>query len=55
MKKEKRKPDDEAQSQRFVETARQLGSDEDGKAFIQTLNVIAPNRQKKETRSPNAS
>ena len=35
-------PDDKAQSQRFVETARELGVDESGETFECALGVLTP-------------
>ena len=41
VKKDKKpKPDDKEQSQRFVETAKQLESDESGKSFEKALENI---------------
>ena len=45
-RKPKAKPDDPAQSKRFEETARELGSDEKGKAFKRALkSVVKPKRE----------
>ena len=38
--KRKREPDDKEQSARFVETARQLGADEDSRKFDKTFKKI---------------
>ena len=38
--KKKRKPDDRQQSQRFVETAKKLEVDENGKAFERVLKSV---------------
>lgn len=38
--KERRKRDDEEQSRRFEETARELGADESGKKFERTFKRI---------------
>ena len=42
----KRKKDNPEQSQRFVETARELGSDESGESFKSTLKKISEAKQK---------
>lgn len=39
-KKPKPKPDDKEQSQRFIETAKQLEVDESGKSFQKAFNSI---------------
>jgi hypothetical protein len=54
-KKQTPKPDDAKQSQRFVETARKLGSDESGKAFDLVIGVIAPakNAYRRKAKAPN--
>lgn len=39
-KKPKPDPDDKEQSKRFVQTARELESDESGKQFQQALEII---------------
>ena len=41
-KKPKPKLDDKAQSRRFVETARDLESDESGQAFEKALKIVVP-------------
>ena len=46
-KRRKREPDDKEQSARFVETARQLESDESGKQFARALRRIAPKKAAK--------
>jgi hypothetical protein len=38
----KRKPDDQEQSRRFEETARDLGADESGRFFERALKKIVP-------------
>jgi hypothetical protein len=38
------KPDNPEQSQRFIETARELGADETGEEFRKALKKIAPSR-----------
>lgn len=43
-KKPKPRPDDDEQSQRFVETAKQLGADESGKSFEQAVSAITKNK-----------
>lgn len=46
-KKPKPEPDDKEQSQRFVETAKNLGVDENGKSFEESLrSIIHPEQQK---------
>lgn len=45
-KKPKPEPDDKKQSQRFVETAKLLGVDEDGKAFNRAMGALVPVRRK---------
>lgn len=40
--KQNPKPDDEEQSQRFVDTARQLGVDESGRSFERAFISINP-------------
>ena len=42
----KRKPDDKTQSQKFVDTARKIGTDETGKAFESALKAITPKPRK---------
>jgi hypothetical protein len=42
--KQKPKPDDPKQSQRFVETAHKLGVDETGKSFEKTLRILKPKK-----------
>ena len=39
------KKDDEKQSQRFVEAARELESDETGKSFDKAIKMIAPEKK----------
>jgi hypothetical protein len=46
MPKKKRRDTPEEQSQRFVETARELECDETGKTFERALKVIAPPKKK---------
>lgn len=51
-KKPKPEPDDKEQSERFVETAQELGADETGKAFDRAFSGIsarkeAPKKHKK--------
>lgn len=41
-KKTKPEPDNKEQSERFIETARELESDESGKAFERVVNKITP-------------
>ena len=45
MAKAKPKPDDEAQSKRFIKKARELESDESGEVFERALNKIVPAKQ----------
>jgi hypothetical protein len=45
-KKPKPKPDDKAQSQRFVEAAKLLGIDENSKLFEQATRIIIPSKEK---------
>ena len=40
--KKKIEHDDEEQSRRFVETAKELGADESGEAFERALSSISP-------------
>ncbi len=50
VKKKSNPPDDRGQSQRFMDTARQLDADETGKSFDKALcAIVAP--KKKRTRS----
>lgn len=42
MAKRKPKPDDEAQKQRFIEKARELGTDESEEAFERAFKKIVP-------------
>lgn len=51
-KKPKPKPDDEEQSRRFVETARELVADESGKAFDRAISSITSSKSKKDKRRP---
>jgi hypothetical protein len=44
------KPDDPAQSKRFVETAREIEADESGEAFRQAFERIVPPKRKPEHR-----
>jgi hypothetical protein len=45
-RKEKPKPDDPAQSKRFIETAKDVGADDDGDALERAFSKIikSPNR-----------
>lgn len=40
-----RKPDDEQESKRFVETAQKLEADESGRQFIKAMKAIVPNKR----------
>jgi hypothetical protein len=44
--KPKRKPDDPAQSQRFIDAAKDAGVDETGDAFEKAFNKIVPEKKK---------
>lgn len=44
MASKKPVPDDKEQSQRFVETAKMLGSDESGKNFDRALESVVPSK-----------
>jgi len=44
-KTRERPPDDKAQSERFVETARQLGTDESGKTFERAFRKVVPSKR----------
>lgn len=46
------KPDRQAQSARFIETARALGCDEDEAAFDEKLKVIARHKPKPAPKQP---
>jgi hypothetical protein len=48
-KKKKQKPDDKEQSQRFVETARELEADESGKSFDKALKNVVPKKTRSKT------
>ncbi len=39
------KPDDPAQSKRFVETAREIGADESGEEFRRAFEKIVPSKR----------
>ena len=41
-RKPKPKPDDPAQSKRFIEKAREAGADESGKAFERVFQSLVP-------------
>ena len=45
MPKNKSKDTPEAQSRRFVETAKALDVDESGKAFERALNIVIPKQK----------
>ena len=45
MDKQKPKPDDPKQSERFVETAHKLEVDESGKSFERALRKVAPKKE----------
>lgn len=49
VKKKRVKKDDKEQSQRFVENAKELGSDESGRSFARAFKKIVP--PKKGTKS----
>jgi hypothetical protein len=42
----KGKPDNPAQSKRFIEAAKKLGVDESGEAFSKALNKLVPKKNK---------
>ena len=42
----KGKPDNAAQSKRFIEAAKPLGVDENGEAFSKALNKIVPKKDR---------
>ena len=48
MPKKKHKDNQEAQSKRFVDTAKQLGTDETGTAFNKAISII----KSKNTKNP---
>jgi len=43
-RKPKGKPDNPAQSKRFIEAAKKLGVDESGEAFSKALNKLVPKK-----------
>ena len=45
-RKPKGKPDNPAQSKRFIEAAKKLGVDESGEAFSKALNKLVPKKNK---------
>lgn len=49
MPRTKTKPDDEAQKKRFIEKARELGTDESEEAFERAFKKIVPPKEKSET------
>ena len=46
-RKPKGKPDNPAQSKRFIEAARKLGVDESGKAFEEVMRSLAKRKPKR--------
>ena len=46
-RKRKTKPDNKAQSARFIAAAKSLGVDESGKDFENAMNKIASNKKRK--------
>jgi hypothetical protein len=46
-KRKKTKPDNPAQSKRFIESAKALGLDPSGKAFERAMDILAQKTQKK--------
>jgi hypothetical protein len=49
-RKPKPKPDDAAQSKRFIETAKEVGADEDAEALERAFKKITPQERRKESR-----
>lgn len=47
-KKSKPQPNDDEQSKRFIETAKELASDESGKEFERVFGVIIPPKKEKQ-------
>jgi len=50
-KKKKRKPDDSAESRRFVEAAKSLDADESGQKFSRAINAVIPAKEKTRRKS----
>jgi hypothetical protein len=48
-RKQKLPPDDQKQSQRFIETAREIGADETGEAFERAFKKIVPPKRPADT------
>ncbi|MGI8738860.1 MAG: hypothetical protein ACR2KU_04200 [Gammaproteobacteria bacterium] len=48
MPKKKRELSDKEQSERFKETAREIGTDESGKTFERTFKKLVPVKKPKE-------
>ena len=46
-KKRRRKPDNPAQSKRFIESAKALGLDPSGKAFERVIDELLPTKKRK--------
>jgi len=44
MPKKKRKPSKKKQSERFIETARKLSSDESGADFARAMDLLVPKK-----------
>ena len=47
--KPKQKPDDKAQSKRFIDKARELETDESNEAFERVVNKIIPAKKRRES------
>lgn len=47
MARQKPKPDDEAQKKRFIEKARELGTDESEEAFERAFKRVVPAKKPK--------
>ena len=54
MPKQKRRDTPAKQSQRFVETAKELEADESGKKFAKAIGVIAPPVKRKKSSLKNS-
>lgn len=52
MEKQKPKPDDPKQSERFVEDAHKLEVDEGGKSFERALRKVVPKQRPKKRGKP---
>jgi hypothetical protein len=54
-RKPKPKPDDPAQSKRFIETAREIGADADAEAFDRAFKKVVPDKPRSPTPSDRRS